>query len=650
MTVGRLLLMTLFIGVWSVTSAQVSLKKFRSNGKFGFRNAETGEVQIPAKFYQVKHFSEGLAPVCKKSGKGWFYINENGKTAIKSDYDNAEAFQNGLSKVRLGKHYGFIDLEGNEVVPVRFLKLNDFRNDVCKAFGTEGWVLINSKGLVLTQRGYTEMLQWEGNGLLKVIDNGLEGYLNEKGLEVIPCDFDKIGPFRDGWAKVRIGENYGFIDEMGQIIIPVAYTSIDRFDEKGMALAEKVNKFGFLNRVGEEVVPFEYDDLSPFIDNLAKARKGRKWGYVNRKGEETVTIKWDAIAKFTEGYAGVALNRKYGFVRKDGKLIVPAEYEEIRYFDEGRIGVKKSEDGHGYRYGYYDTLGKIVLPIKYEEIGRYQNGICYVRRGGLYGFVDINGRNITKIVYESLDYLDRKVPFHEVNRSYMFFENLAMVRRKGKYGFINKKGQTVVPFKYDFAWHFSEGLAKVEKDGKYGFINAKGQEVIPIQFTDFEIELKNEVTQEVKKDFYDATGYFQNGFAVVSRNNKMGIVNKAGKVVVPIRYDFVNNFSEGKALVRNNWEYGYVNQEGKVTVNVQFDNAISYSEGLAAIRKGNEWAFIDHEGNRVIDWELDYVLSPFQEVETPSGPQILSLVLFRGTTVYINKKMECVPVKPYGCP
>jgi hypothetical protein len=36
---------------------------------------------------------------------------------------------------------------------------------------------------------------------------------------------------------------------------------------------------------------------------------------------------------------------------------------------------------------------------------------------------------------------------------------------------------------------------------------------------------------------YSSVSSFSEGFAVVVKNQKMGYVNKAGKVVIPIKYD-----------------------------------------------------------------------------------------------------------------
>ena len=64
----------------------------------------------------------------------------------------------------------------------------------------------------------------------------------------------------------------------------------------------------------------------------------------------------------------------------------------------------------------------------------------------------------------------------------MFSEGLCAVRRDGLYGYIDKKGKLVIPYKFQQAGLFLNGLAKVSINHKHGFINAKGEEVIPLAF------------------------------------------------------------------------------------------------------------------------------------------------------------------------
>ena len=64
-------------------------------------------------------------------------------------------------------------------------------------------------------------------------------------------------------------------------------------------------------------------------------------------------------------------------------------------------------------------------------------------------------------------------------------------------------------------------------------------------------------------DKYDDILNFSEGLARVRLNDKWGIIDKAGKEVIPLIYDWVDNFSEGLVEVILNGEVFYINKKGE---------------------------------------------------------------------------------------
>jgi WG containing repeat len=80
------------------------------------------------KYDSVGEFSQGFA-IVKKNGK-YSFINEQQKQITDFRYDSAENFNNGLALVRVGKppnfgiFYGYIDINGREIIPCRYTDAN----------------------------------------------------------------------------------------------------------------------------------------------------------------------------------------------------------------------------------------------------------------------------------------------------------------------------------------------------------------------------------------------------------------------------------------------------------------------------------------------------------------------------------------------
>ena len=67
---------------------------FESNGKMGFMD-QNGKVLIPARYYSLGNFSEGLASA--KLGEKWGFIDTNGKTVVKPQFDGVASFVDGVA-------------------------------------------------------------------------------------------------------------------------------------------------------------------------------------------------------------------------------------------------------------------------------------------------------------------------------------------------------------------------------------------------------------------------------------------------------------------------------------------------------------------------------------------------------------------------
>lgn len=130
--------------------------------------------------------------------------------------------------------------------------------------------------------------------------------------------------------------------------------------------------------------------------------------------------------------------------------------------------------------------------------------------------------------------------------------------------------------KYNSLSDFKDGFAVVEKGEKWGVINTEGKEVVPC--------------------VYDLVGSFNEELAVVCKNDKWGFVNTKGELAIPCTYDFAFDFSEGLVTVRKNGKYGFINKKGEVAIPLEFEECGIFSEGLAYARDKKGDYFIDTKG------------------------------------------------------
>lgn len=157
---------------------------------------------------------------------------------------------------------------------------------------------------------------------------------------------------------------------------------------------------------------------------------------------------------------------------------------------------------------------------------------------------------------------------------------------------MSQKAYNQVMTTYDYvADRFCEGLCKVKKDNKIGFIDKSGKLVIPCQFE----------TGTVSE--------FSNGMARIStdteKGTRYGFINRKGETQIQPTYYFAADFSEGLARVvdAETRQGGFINPKGEVVIPLHYDYCGDFHEGLAAayIKSAEKYGYIDAKEKVVIE-------------------------------------------------
>lgn len=97
--------------------------------------------------------------------------------------------------------------------------------------------------------------------------DGLMGYINSEGKEIVPPIYEKIHPFgeyKENWARVETLDGLtGFIDSTGKTVVEPKYQYIEKFGvyKDDWALVSIDDQYGFINTKGEEVVKPIYAEI-----------------------------------------------------------------------------------------------------------------------------------------------------------------------------------------------------------------------------------------------------------------------------------------------------------------------------------------------------------------------------------------------------
>lgn len=89
----------------------------------------------------------------------------------------------------------------------------------------------------------------------------------------------------------------------------------------GLARVKKEHKWGYIDTLGNVVIPIKYQQVENFSDGLARVRLGRKWGLFDSTGKELRKPTFDFIGEFIEGKAKVLLEGEEYYMNKEGMRV-----------------------------------------------------------------------------------------------------------------------------------------------------------------------------------------------------------------------------------------------------------------------------------------------------------------------------------------
>jgi WG containing repeat len=396
--------------VESISNFSEGLARASKNGKkYGFIN-ERGEWTIPPRFdlgndyfprrfRSIEDFQGGMAVVLV--GKKYGLINKQGKFIISPQSDR---------KIYpyIGRNGILVELNGSQkkCIDNRGVSLSA---DICKQIQTEA----QAKEIKRTEPAFR-------------VDNGAV-YLKGKLLADRRWDavfgqsyYDSVG-YR-GVYIYQVGNKWGLVHESGAIRTLPQFDNIGGTDSmskkppnvfyNGLAKVSIDGKFGFIDEMGRLVIPPKFEEVShpfDFDPERAIAKLNGKWIHIDRQGNFLFPVYGDldfnhnVFDRRFGSLAMVKIKDKYGFIDRQGKLVVPPKYDEIvddtpnngygieSYYDSVRKE-KITQARIGNKWGYINTQGAIQIPLKFDNAGSFKYGVAEVTVGKRIFYIDRQGK------------------------------------------------------------------------------------------------------------------------------------------------------------------------------------------------------------------------------------------------------------------
>ena len=405
--------------------------------------------------------------------------------------------------------------------------------------GTSSWSLFNRDGLSLTSFSYQAIFpQREGRFLVK--RKGRWGFLDTTGVEVIGCQYLRATSFSGGVASVDCADGQGVIDPDGRWKIkPLNY--------QGARLS--------LKRIHDDLYIFRTEPDRP---------EAIRYGLINSQGEILFTSIHELIHNGHSIWERSA-EGKYGLVSYHGERMMKVQYDTISALQDQQVYVFRKEG----KYGILDGDGEELFGLEnnFQDLFPMTDGFLGVKINDKFGFVDELGRLRIANRYDSIRH---------------FQANMAAVKLLGRWGYIDKGEHLVVQPHFEEAFPFRGKLALVRKDGHYGMVNRKGDAVIPAEYSRIVPAQNNRYK------------LFSTKLVSGKETPQVGLASESGVVLIHSKYDSLKDLGNGYVVVSRKGRFGLLTLNGRSTIPLKHDQIIydSFNDVYLALEKP-AWQSID---------------------------------------------------------
>ncbi|MES2616253.1 MAG: WG repeat-containing protein [Bacteroidota bacterium] len=352
----------------------------------------------------------------------------------------------------------------------------------------------------------------------------------------------------------RFSEKWGYCDTAGNIVIEPRFQLADFF-ESNMAFVKIDTMYYGINKKGE-VITEAFKQYGRFKEGLCPVttHKGKAY-FINEEGKNPFGKIFSAAENFSEGRAIVSMQKKLGIIDTKGAWVREPGFDSSSIYYKSGFLLAKDKG----RFFYIDKKGKTLeLAENIQPAGIFSEGLAgvYVKSQILENntirtfynlqFIDSTGKVVlSNFFYEGINYADY------INYEKEFKDGKAIINVPSdmayKRFFINKKGEFSEEFSY--AQHLSDSM----------YLGVIGFMLPSIRFYDSMFFTKGEFDMPIT-----SVGIFGNKLVPVqNKAGYWGYCNKYADVIIPFIYESAEQFVNGFAIVKKNGRMGVINTYGK---------------------------------------------------------------------------------------
>lgn len=398
--------------------------------------------------------------------------------------------------------------------------------------------LYDPKSRAFVSESLYESIEPIDKELFVVSNLGKKGVVNKLGESITLATYDCFWPVGSSHLIFQLGSKLGMMDRKGETVIQPTFDDLDALGDSMLITSVKtgkVVKMGLMDLKGKVLMENKYRELYAIgPDQFIVSADKKVYNLANSKGQ-LLSIPCASI-----DFTRIAMSKgKYGFLNPQGKFAIPAIYNSLRSVGSGYFVAENAEK----KEGLLDSLGRVMIPFDKQSILNVGEDIFalnktpYADKPTYYLFGLKSNKLISPLAYEEVG---------------QFSEGLVQIKLSGKIGYINKEGKLVISTVYDNVDALPRPYDTVLGQYIIPDLNEMGEGDVPMDPEEEDYVFVNcfKETKSLNLDpvYTNSIGDFAGGLANVAIGEKVGSIDKNGKIIIPFVYDYITPFRNGLAV------------------------------------------------------------------------------------------------------
>jgi hypothetical protein len=505
-----------------------------------------------------------------------------------------------------GGYWNYIDKNGDYLLDAKLIPEKDrfkeafsFYKNTAVVIVNDKWGVIDGQGKYITTPNYDNITRIMGTDLLVLGKKEMAyGFADKFGNIIGQLDYDKIDEFSEGKAWVMKDQKWRLLSENGTLAENSAVIRFKQY-KNGWAPIKTDDKYwGYWNG-GETTWKIgKFQALGAFNDGLARYKQYGKYGYINDNGIKLLPPTFYAAGDFENGFAW-AKNRKgkMAIINADMKVITSYKYRKIEKYDAAKqVKVKKR------KLGLLDNKGKSLLNCRYKSIGELQEQRRIAQKRHTLVILNEEGKVIRKV--------------KNIKRANSYSDGLCLVKRGRHYGYLDINGNWALPPKYRDATDFSSGVALVGGSNSRSIINRFG-DTMTLKTLKARHAYKNGVTvasnrsnnlqyladiygnDESNSQYFKIKPFKSNDVTItVEAEKKLGLLHYSGIEMLPAVFTHINEPNGNVSKVLLNQKQAIINCTGQMLLEPGYFNVVNLiSNKMVQINGfGTSYGYLRYDG------------------------------------------------------